>query len=505
MKALLELKNNNNIVIKSADKKLGPVIMDKHEYTSLATNNKNLGDTTIYHKFRTKPTWNSAHKAIIRILIQYKYIKIVAKKLQYSTMAKVLLDRFDTTHPEFARIYFNPKLHKIYPPITLRPVCSTVGTPTYAISVLLDIKLQPYLKQIPTYIQSSTDILIKLNNKQFPKTCAFLVADIESLYPSIPTAEGLQKLKQFLNRHYHDADDTEFILQLANWVLKNNMFTFNDEYYLQISGTAMGTPFAVTYACIYLAELEFELTTTLQQMKLTDPDIKDPLYLVRFIDDIFGIFTDTYNAKIFLTEYQKLRPGYIKLTSSITLERADVLDITIYKGHTFTKTNTLQTTLYQKPHNRFLFICPTSFHDNHNWIQEYVNRIRLICSEDKDYHTHALNLQCQLCDRGHRPDEIQKYFQPQHRSKLLQKAINRQHNNKHNQEAPTSAPLIFKTIRTPRTLGLKKELKKALTLTKYAQEDPDTNKIFNNRDTPLNCEKRPKNISDILVRATILP
>ena len=30
--ALLELKNNHNVIIKSADKNLGPVIMDKAEY-----------------------------------------------------------------------------------------------------------------------------------------------------------------------------------------------------------------------------------------------------------------------------------------------------------------------------------------------------------------------------------------------------------------------------------------------------------------------------------------
>jgi len=49
--AILELKNNNNIIIKSADKKLGPVIMDKIDYIALATNNENLGDTTTYYKF----------------------------------------------------------------------------------------------------------------------------------------------------------------------------------------------------------------------------------------------------------------------------------------------------------------------------------------------------------------------------------------------------------------------------------------------------------------------
>ena len=110
-------------------------------------------------------------------------------------MAKVLLQEFEKPNPEFAREYFSPKMHKIFSSITLRPLCSTIGTPTYAVSILLDIKLQQYLHQISTYIQSSTAIIIKLHNTTFPKDCAFLVEDIENLYPSIPTKEGLLKLK----------------------------------------------------------------------------------------------------------------------------------------------------------------------------------------------------------------------------------------------------------------------------------------------------------------------
>ena len=264
--ALTELKNNHNIIIKNADKNLGPVIMDKNENITLATNIKNLGDTNVYHKFDSKPTWTKAKRQLISILITHGNIKVINRRqIQYSTIARVLLQELNKPSPNFARAYFLPKLHKIYPSITLRPLCSTIGTPTYAASVLLDIKLQPYLSQILTYIQSSTDIILKLHSTTFPIDCSFLVADIESLYPSIPIKEGLLKLQQFLQRHYHVTKDTQLILSLAEWVLTNNMLTFNGEYYIQITGTAMGTPFAVAFACIYLAELEYELTTTLQK------------------------------------------------------------------------------------------------------------------------------------------------------------------------------------------------------------------------------------------------
>ena len=266
----------------------------------------------------------------------------------------------------------------------------------------------------------------------------------------------------------------------------------------------MGTPFAVTYACIYLAELEYELTTQLSILSRTNPKIKPPLYLVRFIDDIFGIFSDTYNANIFLEQYRLLRPNYIKLTSIISTTRRDVLDITIYKDAQFSTTGLLQTTLYQKPHNRFLFIPPSSFHENFNWIQDYANRIRIICSEDAEYNKHIHNLRSQLLRRGHSPAQIQQHLTTPNRSDLLLRATHNRNNQKRTkQQQQNNTPIVFKITRTPRTNGIKHELKNILTLTKHALIDPDTTKIFDKRQTPLLCVKRPKNISNMLVRARI--
>ena len=191
--------------------------------------------------------------------------------------------------------------------LKFRPICSIINTPTYAASTYLDIQLQPYLKLIPTHINNATNILLQLRNRHFPPETAFLVADAESLYPSIPTADGLIKLENFLHRHYHAKDNLQFILSLAKWVLTNNLLEFNNEYYLQISGTAMGTPFAVSYACIYLAELEYELNITLTKIATTDKNFYLPLLLVRFIDDICGIFRNTHSAEIFEYRYNQLK------------------------------------------------------------------------------------------------------------------------------------------------------------------------------------------------------
>ena len=42
-------------------------------------------------------------------------------------------------------------------------------------------------------------------------------------------------------------------------VLKNNHFTFDGNYYLQINGTAMGTKMTPSYANIFMGDLEERL------------------------------------------------------------------------------------------------------------------------------------------------------------------------------------------------------------------------------------------------------
>ena len=504
LNALLQIKNNPSIIIKSADKNLGPVILDKQTYIDISTNASNLGDTNTYRKLAFKPSWEPAKRQLIIILTQHKHITRTCNKTTYSELATTLLNEFDNTKQHFAKAYFNPKMHKPNVQIAnlkMRPINSTIGTPTYATSTYLDIELQPYLKLIPTHINNATDILLQIQNKHFPPDTAFLAADVESLYPSIPTTDGLIKLESFLRRHYCKEEKINLILSLAQWVLTNNLLEFNNEYYLQISGTAMGTPFAVTYACIFLAELEHELIITLTKIVSTDTNFYLPLLIFRYIDDIFGIFRNTHSAELFNYHYSQLKP-YINLTSEISSTIINVLDITLYTLPDFVTTGTIHTTLYQKPHNKFLFIPPYSFHHNNlSWVQEYVNRIQLYCSEKSQSTYHIQNLKTRLTNRGYRQETINPYLWPNTRDKLIEKA-QRKRNNR-NTTTDNKPPPIFKLTNTPLTLGANADLKNILQFTNYSLVDPEMEIITQKRNTPIICTSRPNNIANMLLRAKL--
>ena len=56
------------------------------------------------------------------------------------------------------------------------------------------------------------------------------------------------------------AVSTDDLVKMARFVLENNYFEFNGDVKKQISGTAIGTKFAPPYACIFMDDLETNLT-----------------------------------------------------------------------------------------------------------------------------------------------------------------------------------------------------------------------------------------------------
>ena len=61
--------------------------------------------------------------------------------------------------------------------------------------------------------------------------------------------------KKLLDRRALSTTSSVDICQLTKFVLKNNVFSLSDEFFLQVCGTAMGTRMAPCYANIFMAEL----------------------------------------------------------------------------------------------------------------------------------------------------------------------------------------------------------------------------------------------------------
>ena len=104
-----------------------------------------------------------------------------------------------------------------------------------------------------SYIKDSNNFIKKSKNlKGISQDALLETVDVVGLYPSIPHEAGLKALKKALDQRENRNIATNDLIRMAEFVLKNNFFEFNGQVKQQICGTANGTKFAPTYACIFM-------------------------------------------------------------------------------------------------------------------------------------------------------------------------------------------------------------------------------------------------------------
>ena len=131
------------------------------------------------------------------------------------------------------------------------------------ISNLIDILLRPLTNRVKSYLRDTTDFLNQLL-LEFPENASLVSFDVQSLYSNIPHKPGIKAITYWLRKFPDDRPirfPKEIILEGINFILNNNTFHFNGNYFRQTKGTAMGTKFAPVYATLvmgYLKETLYE-------------------------------------------------------------------------------------------------------------------------------------------------------------------------------------------------------------------------------------------------------
>jgi hypothetical protein len=254
------------------------------------------------------------------------------------------------------RLYFLKKIHKN--PMGIRPIVSSCNSITEPISQFVDKWLQNYVHKLPSYLKDSTQFINLIESQTLPHDCFLASIDVSSLYTNIPHSEGVQSVLHFLSSDpdaYKQPEQPipEVLSELVNIVLKNNVFEFNNRYYLQIQGTAMGTKMAPAYANLFMGKLEQKLIHTgKQHIRIWK----------RFIDDIFIIWTGSHEQfSDYMTEINQLHDT-IKFTHDISDTELTFLDVTLYKGNRFRSQNILDIRTQIKPTNKQLYVHASSYH-----------------------------------------------------------------------------------------------------------------------------------------------
>jgi GIY-YIG catalytic domain len=373
--AIIELRDNRDIVIKPADKGSATVIMDKWAYVAEA--HRQLNNAKYYRKL-DHPIYRDNVSGINETLEDLT-------REHYITDRQLAYLQAKTT--DRARIfYLLPKIHKApskWPQPNMpegRPIVSDCGSESYRVSDYINYFLRPISTRHRSYIKDTYDFVSKVRHKNIPKGAFLVTGDVTALYTNMDIERTLAVTRRALIAHPQPDRPDEHILTLLELTLRNNDFTFNGQFYLQIYGTAMGKTYAPALADLYMEEFD--------DRAMDEYDIK-PLLYSRFLDDIFFVWTGTLQQ---LLDYEKylnsLIPG-IKVTLNYSQETVNFLDTTVYKQHE-SAYDTLLTRVYFKATDTHQLLHKTSFHPRHTTrgvLKSQLIRFKRLSSSFDDYDT----------------------------------------------------------------------------------------------------------------------
>ena len=146
----------------------------------------------------------------------------------------------------------------------------------------MDHFIGPLVPLSQSFIRGSTHLINILNELTLQPGMLLCTFDITILYTNIPHNEGIQSIKEILAIHRipNILPHNSYIIELLEVVLTNNDIEFNGTYYHQVSGTAMGSNLAPSYANLLMTKFEEKYVYTFPLQ---------PKLWKRSIDDIFPI------------------------------------------------------------------------------------------------------------------------------------------------------------------------------------------------------------------------
>ena len=382
--ALRQLKRRDDIIIKPADKGGAVVVWSRDAYIAEAL--RQLNDTNHY-------TPLTISRLTADNSLTFKVIKNEIDKDNFTYSGHLL----KVQTPRQPYFYMLPKIHK--PSSPGRPIVSACSCPTEHISQYLDFLFQPIVTDLPSFIKDSTHalhILANLNDRQAFQPQFLLSMDVTALYTNIPHNEGLVALRHYLDLRPTPCPPTDTIIRLAELVLNLNSFEFNEAFYQQVSGVAMGTKMGPSYACLFMGYIEHQIMST-----YTGPT---PEYFGRYIDDCLVISSLSEPDLLNFVDYANNFNPSIKFTYEISQESIPFLDILIQlnEGH-------LSSSVYYKPTASHAYLDYRSSHPlgtlNSIPYSQFL-RLRRLCSDEADFTTQAKAMAAKFINRHYPPSVV---------------------------------------------------------------------------------------------------
>ena len=392
---LNDLRSNDNIVIKTADKGSGVVIMDFKFY-----------DTKIKSMLCSKTYELSNH---IDCTLLQKKVRSFANKHK-SQLTDKEYEAITKQESYLAEYYGLPKIHKSAQikqatkeqemgssvsfiecnnpqDLTFRPIVACQKCPTKNLCELIDKLLRPYVNKVKFRLKDNWEFLRKLPTTTYEDGIA-VTADITSLYTNILTSTGAVAIGYYIDLYPEllpPRFPKEFVISAFTFCQENLYLTYDGTVYRQTDGTGMGKIYAPSLADIKQGYDEITLEERLRGELEEEAFIHFIRNYARYLDDIWLIWRVEWLDKLSLiADIMNGIDKRIKYTFENSMDSEDnslpYLDVRvrIQKG-------TIITDLYSKPTDTFNYVPFNSAHPRHvlrNVPYSLARRLRGIVSQD---------------------------------------------------------------------------------------------------------------------------
>ena len=246
--ALQQLQQSKKLMVVQCDKNLGPALIETDTYINMAfRDHLSKTDTYKHLSLHEAQTFGDDIRKLLKDWL--KKWKDILPNSEKRFIRQAINDPKTETLSTF---YLLMKVHKT--PLASRPIVSCSGTLLHSLGIWVDDKLQRVVLLQHSYFKSSTTLkeqLVEMNNlNEYNK---LFTADAISMYTNINTNKALREIARYLNTQQHLFPDVPVsaLMEALDIIMNNNIFSFGDTYWHQISGTAMGTPPAPPYATLF--------------------------------------------------------------------------------------------------------------------------------------------------------------------------------------------------------------------------------------------------------------
>ena len=338
-RAISSLWKDDNIMILRADKGKATVVLDKAEYTRKI---QEMLDDPTYKAVRKDPT----------IKVEKRIADTLTRLERDGSIMKELRRRLTPQFSSSPQLYGLPKVHKEN--IPLRPIVSTIGWPTYDLAKELARILSPLARSSETSITNTGEFIERLKVDIISGGDMMVSFDVVSLFTRVPLKEAMEvifarfeqdeTLEERTNIPVHD------ICHLTEEIcLTSTYFQFQDAFYEQVDGAAMGSPLLPIVANIYMESMETRALETFHAK---------PKFWVHYVDDTFVLWQHGEEKLETFHKHLNSQHSSIQFTKEVECDnKIPFLDVLIERTETG-----ITTRVYRKKTHTDQYIHYTSHH-----------------------------------------------------------------------------------------------------------------------------------------------